>query len=74
MMYIFHIFWQVLESRVNHFFAVCADSVIYGALKPQSPYMLFPNLVARVSNNLEPAQMTMLLRSYRDYQVMINIK
>ncbi|WVZ26077.1 hypothetical protein V8G54_004621 [Vigna mungo] len=45
-----------------------SDSVVHGALKPQSPYVLFPNLLARVSNDLKPAEMTMLLRSYRIYR------
>ncbi|KAK7247241.1 hypothetical protein RIF29_42120 [Crotalaria pallida] len=41
---------------------------IFGALKPRSQYVLFPNLVARVSNHLKPSQMSMLIKSYRLYQ------
>ncbi|XP_014508107.1 probable inactive poly [ADP-ribose] polymerase SRO2 isoform X1 [Vigna radiata var. radiata] len=54
----------ILSFRYNY----TKDSVVHGALKPQSPYVLFHNLVARVSNDLKPAEMTMLLRSYRIYR------
>ncbi|XP_027921726.1 probable inactive poly [ADP-ribose] polymerase SRO2 isoform X2 [Vigna unguiculata] len=70
-----HIIWTAfMNSHIHPSYVLSfkynytKDSVIHGALKPQSPYVLFPNLVARVSNNLKPAQMTMLLRSYRIYQ------
>ncbi|KAK7359143.1 hypothetical protein VNO77_01090 [Canavalia gladiata] len=44
------------------------DPEIYGALKPTSQYVLFPNLVASVSNHLKPSQMSLLLKSYRIYK------
>ncbi|MED6137380.1 hypothetical protein PIB30_064528 [Stylosanthes scabra] len=44
------------------------DPQIYWGQKPQSKYVLFPNLMARVSNHLKPLQMSYLLRSYRLYQ------
>ncbi|XP_068470229.1 probable inactive poly [ADP-ribose] polymerase SRO2 [Phaseolus vulgaris] len=70
-----HIIWTAFMNSYIHpsyilsFKYKCIkDSVICGTLKPQSPYVLFPNLVAGVSNNLKPEQMTTLLRSYRVYQ------
>ncbi|KAK2438362.1 putative inactive poly [ADP-ribose] polymerase SRO2 [Trifolium repens] len=41
---------------------------IFGTVKPRSEYVLFPNLVAKVSNHLKPSQMSLLLKSYRIYQ------
>ncbi|CAK8578650.1 unnamed protein product [Lathyrus sativus] len=44
------------------------DPEIFGTLKPRSEYVLFPNLVAKVSKHLKPSQMCLLLKSYRAYQ------
>ncbi|XP_019427716.1 PREDICTED: LOW QUALITY PROTEIN: probable inactive poly [ADP-ribose] polymerase SRO2 [Lupinus angustifolius] len=54
----------ILSFKYNYM----KDPHIYGALKPQ---LLFPNLVARVSNHLKPSQMCMLVKSYRVYQVAV---
>ncbi|ESW31530.1 hypothetical protein PHAVU_002G245700 [Phaseolus vulgaris] len=67
-----HIIWTAFMNSYIHPSYILSFkykySVICGTLKPQSPYVLFPNLVAGVSNNLKPEQMTTLLRSYRVYQ------
>ncbi|TKY60114.1 inactive poly of ADP-ribose polymerase SRO2 [Spatholobus suberectus] len=54
----------ILSFKYNYM----KDTEFYGALKPRSPYVSFPNLVARVSNHLKPPQMSMLLKSYRIYK------
>lgn len=48
---------------------VGTDPEIFGTLLPRSEYVLFPNLVAKVSKHLKPSQMGLLLKSYRVYQV-----
>ncbi|XP_027347926.1 probable inactive poly [ADP-ribose] polymerase SRO2 [Abrus precatorius] len=58
-----HIIWTAFMN--SHIYP---DQEIDGPLKPRSQYVLFPNLVARVSNHLKPSQMSLLLKSYRIYQ------
>lgn len=65
---------NLVDRIFNIGFSFCfgTDPEIFGGLKPQSQYVSFPNLVARVSNHLKPSQMFLLLKSYRVYQVSIH--
>ncbi|XP_061362596.1 probable inactive poly [ADP-ribose] polymerase SRO2 [Gastrolobium bilobum] len=68
-----HIIWTAFMNSYIHpdyilSFKFNYMKEIYGALKPRSQYVSFPNLVTRVSNHLNPSQMSLLLKSYRLYQ------
>ncbi|KAH1050868.1 hypothetical protein AAZX31_08G120500 [Glycine max] len=71
-----HTIWTAyLNTHIHPNYIICfkynnyiKDPEMHGALKPQSPYVSFPNLLARVSNHLKPAQMSMLLKDYRIYK------
>ncbi|XP_020975755.1 probable inactive poly [ADP-ribose] polymerase SRO2 isoform X1 [Arachis ipaensis] len=71
-----HIIWPAfINSHIHPDYIVSfkytymKDPQLYRGRNPQSKYVLFPNLMARVSNHLKPLQMSYLLGSYRLYQV-----
>ncbi|XP_024628306.1 probable inactive poly [ADP-ribose] polymerase SRO2 isoform X2 [Medicago truncatula] len=70
-----HIIWTAFmnshihpEYIVSFNYNYVKDQGVFGTLKPQSEYVLLPNLVAKVSNHLKPSQMSLLLKSCRIYQ------
>lgn len=70
-----HIIWTAFmnshihpEYIVSFKYNYVKDPGVFGTLKPQSEYVLLPNLVAQVSNHLKPSQMSLLLKSCRIYQ------
>ncbi|CAJ2677261.1 unnamed protein product [Trifolium pratense] len=70
-----HIIWTAFMNSYIHpdyilsfKYNYITDAGVFGTVKPRSEYVLFPNLVAKVSNHLKPSQMSLLLKSYRIYQ------